>query len=59
MLMKNKKLRHLDIGGNYFGDDGVRHVIEGLQQNDTVTELRLWSCSISVTGNYCNLRGET
>ena len=57
--MENKKLQHLDIGGNEIGDDGVRHVTEGLQQNDALTELRLWVCRISVKGNYCNLRGET
>ena len=55
MLMENKKLEHLDIGDNKIGDDGVRHVMEGLQQNDTVTELRLYSCEISIEGNYCNL----
>ena len=55
MLMENKKLQHLCIGSNQIGDDGVRHVIEGLQQNDTVTELRLYNCNISVKGNYCNL----
>ena len=59
MLMENKKLQHLDISGNTIGDDGVRHVMEGLQQNDALTELRLWNCRISVKGNYCNLRGET
>ena len=55
MLMENKKLQHLDISNNGIGADGVRHVMEGLQQNDTVTELRLYSCEISVKGNYYNL----
>ena len=50
--MENKKLQHLDISLNEIGDDGVRHVTEGLQQNDTLTELRLWGCEISVNGNY-------
>ena len=54
MLMENKKLQQLDISGNEIGDDGVRHVTEGLQQNDTVTELMLQWCNISVKGNYCN-----
>ena len=53
MLMENKKLQHLDIGSNKFGDDGVGHVTEGLQQNDTVTELMLYYCNISVKGNDC------
>ena len=57
--MKNKKLQHLDIGWNRIGDDGVRHVTEGLQQNDTLTELELPNCEISVKGNcstiICNM----
>ena len=52
MLMENKNLLHLDIGTNYIGDDGVRHVTEGLQQNDTLTDLVLDNCKISVKGNY-------
>ena len=51
MLMENKKLQHLDIGHNEIGDDGVIHVTEGLQQNDTLTELMLSNCTISVKGN--------
>ena len=53
--MENKKLQSLNISMNYIDDDGVRHVTEGLQQNDTVTKLRLLMCKISVKGNYCNL----
>ena len=52
MLMENKNLTHLNIGINDIGDDGVRHVMEGVQQNDTLTELQLWDCKISVKGNY-------
>ena len=52
MLMENKNLTHLDIANNDIGDDGVRHVTEGLQQNDTLTELVLYNCKISVKGNY-------
>ena len=53
MLMENKNLTRLVIGNNYnIGDDGVRHVTEGLQQNDTLTELMLHECEISVKGNY-------
>ena len=52
MLMENKKLQNLDLSGITTGDDGVRHVTEGLQQNDTLTELILQSCEISVKGNY-------
>ena len=50
--MVNKKLQYLQIGNNKIGNDGVRHVTEGLQQNDTLTELMLRNCGISVNGNY-------
>ena len=50
--MENKKLQYLDISDNEIGDDGVRHVTEGLQQNDILTELKLYNCGISVNGNY-------
>ena len=52
MLMENKNLTHLNIGYNDISDDGVRHVTEGLQQNDTLTKLWLCNCKISVKGNY-------
>ena len=51
MLMENKKLQYLDIGSNEIGDDGVSHITEGLQQNDTLTELMLQYCEISAKGN--------
>ena len=50
--MENKKLQHLDITRNVMVDDGVRHVTEGLRQNDTLTELMLCNCWISANGNY-------
>ena len=50
--MVNRTLKHLDIGINKIQDDGVRDIMEGLQQNDTLTELKLDHCEISVTGNY-------
>ena len=50
--MDNKKLETLNISDNKLGDDGVRHITEGLQQNDTLTELWLYNCEISVKGNY-------
>ena len=49
---ENKKLQHLNIGQNKIGDDGVRHVTEGIQRNNTLTELLLWECEISVKGSY-------
>ena len=52
MLMINRTLKHLNIGFNKIQDDGVRDIMEGLQQNDTLTELWLYRCEISVKGNY-------
>ena len=49
--MENKKLQHLNIGMNEIGDDGVSHMTEGLQQNDTLTELMLHDCEISAKVN--------
>ena len=53
MLMENKKLQHLNIANNKIGDDGVRHVAEGLHQNDILTELVSYYCEITAKGN-CN-----
>ena len=52
MLMVNRTLKHLDIGSNNIQDDGVRDIMEELPQNDTLTELVLGNCKISVKGNY-------
>ena len=52
MLMVNRTLKHLNISYNKIQDDGVRDIMEGLQQNDTLTELWLYNCEISVKGNY-------
>ena len=52
MLMVNRTLKHLNISGNKIQDDGVRDIMEGLQQNDTLTKLLLDYCEISVKGNY-------
>ena len=55
MLLANKKLKHLNISDNNIADDRVRHVTDGLQQNDTLTELVLEDCNISEKGNICDL----
>ena len=51
VLMINKKLQHINIAGNKIGDDGVRHITEGLKVNDTLTELMLQFCGMSFKGN--------
>ena len=52
MLMENKNLECLNIGRNNIGDDGTKDIMEGLQQNDTLTKLWLHHCKKSVKGNY-------
>ena len=52
MLMVNRTLKHLNINGNKIQDDGVRDIMEGLHQNDTLTMLVLHYCEMSVKGNY-------
>ena len=51
MLIENKKLQYLHIGGSKIGNDGVSHIAEGLQQNDSLTKLMLHYCQISTKGN--------
>ena len=51
MLMENKNLTHLNIGNNHIGNDGVQQVTEALQQNNTLTNLWLHDCGISVRGS--------
>ena len=50
--MVNRTLKHLGISSNKIQDDGVRDIMEGLKENDTLTEVELGSCVISVKGNY-------
>ena len=52
MLMVNRTLKHLNISRNNIQNDGVRDIMKGLQQNDTLTKLWLHNCKISVKGNY-------
>ena len=50
--MVNRTLKHLNINYNKIQDDGVRDIMEALQQNDILTKLQLDNCEISVKGNY-------
>ena len=53
MLMKNNKLQYLGIGLNEkIGDDGVKLITEGLQYNNTLINLDVRYCGISVEGRY-------
>ena len=51
MLIKNEKLQQLSIGGNEIGNDGMKHIIEGLQYNNTLTLLYADDCGFSVEGS--------
>ena len=53
MLTVNKYLERLNIGGNNTGDNGTKDVMEGIQHNGSLIELRLRHCQISVISNYC------
>ena len=50
MLKANRVLQYLDISRNEIDDDGVKYVARGLQENETMTEISLENCEISVTG---------
>ena len=50
--MDSNNLKYLIIGKNDIGNDGVRHVTEGLKQNVTLTKLDICYCNITVKGNY-------
>ena len=49
-FLKNTLLRVLDIGFNFFGDEGVVALIEGLKSNTTVFKLGMGTCAISDDG---------
>ena len=52
--MKNNKLQYINISGNKIGNDGVRYITEGLKVNNTLNELELQYCEMSVKGiNTC------
>ena len=55
MLMENKNLKCLDIDNNVISDNGIRDVSAGVQQNNTLTILRIGECGISVKGNYIHI----
>ena len=50
LLKVNSSLQELFILGNPIGDDGMSSVADGLQCNNTLTELYVNSCGFSVKG---------
>ena len=47
MITGSPSLRVLNVGGNIIGDDGISLC---LQHINTLTELRVWGCRLSVEG---------
>ena len=43
-------LRVLHVGGNEIGDDGISMISEEFQHNNSLTELSVWWCGLSVKG---------
>ena len=43
-------LRVLDVGRNEVGDDGISMISEELQYNNSLTELSVGGCGLSVKG---------
>ena len=43
-------LRVLDVGLNNFSDDGISMISEELEHNNSLTELRVADCGLSVKG---------
>ena len=50
MLMNNKKLEILNVSDNHIGNEGVRHITEGIQSNNTLTQLNILKCDFTVEG---------
>jgi len=44
-------LKILDIGGNKIGDSGMEILLEALQYKNSLTDLRMWNCGLSVKSN--------
>ena len=49
MITGSPLLRVLDVGGNKIGDDGISLLC--LHHINTLTELRVWQCGLSVKGS--------
>ena len=52
--METSKLDFLHIGKNYIGDDGIKYITEGLQNNKTLTILTAYDCGFSVEGKLAS-----
>ncbi|CAF0860725.1 unnamed protein product [Adineta ricciae] len=46
-LEHNRTLKQLDIGGNPIEDNGMKIIFNGLINNETLIDLRMWHCQIT------------
>ena len=46
-------LRILNVGKNDIGDNGMALILEGLEGNKSLTELKVEECGLSVKGSHC------
>ncbi|UJR12138.1 hypothetical protein I4U23_016315 [Adineta vaga] len=46
-LEQNQTLKQLDIGGNPIEDNGIKILFNGLINNKTLIDLRMWHCQIT------------
>ena len=52
ILKETKKLQYLHIGKNTVGDDGIKHIAEGLQENSSLLKLKAYQCGFSAKGSW-------
>ena len=50
LLCVNCTLQVLNMGGNPIGDDGLAHIMQGLCENNTLTEFTADECGLSDKG---------
>jgi len=51
MFIGSVALKILDIGGSKIGDVGVEILLEALQYKNSLTDLRMWNCGLTIKSN--------
>ena len=54
LLNVTPTLQYLDMNDNDIGDEGIAIISEALQDNKSLTKLKVDECGISVKGTYCS-----
>ena len=49
-FLKHCSLQVFNIGGNLIGDDGIMSIMEGVEQNKTLTKLMVHRCGLTARG---------